>query len=438
MSFPNAFIGNLDLRLKHMRLCRSAAPLHSEMTLRVRLLRYARNDAPRMIQDPISITVILAAIVIVAERWHERFKNTLIMRILPTPVFCYIPPTILTTLGIFPMKSLIYDWISKYVLPACLILLLMTTDLSNLKKVGRVAFLAMIGACVTVVMGGILVFFLFHNVLGPESWKAIGTLTASWVGGTANELAVKEATGLSDALFGPLFISDITIVYIWMMFLMILSGNQKKINKIIGADRKSSEKIVHHQEKSNARKRDPKKTHLKSLIILLIIGFGGAIISSWIGNQIPEIGLAVNRATWVVIVVTTVGLVLSMSKYIRSEEVRATKIGYFLLYFVLASTGAKANLLAILMAPLFLGIAFIWMLIHGVLFFFFGKLFRMPIAILATASQAALGGVVSAPIVASTYGSELISVGLILAIFGNAMGNYAGILMSQFLRLFAA
>ena len=61
----------------------------------------------------------------------------------------------------------------------------------------------------------------------------------------------------------------------------------------------------------------------------------------------------------------------------------------------------------------------------------------MPIAILATASQAALGGVVSAPIVASTYEAELVSVGLLLAILGNALGNYVGIAMAQFLHLFA-
>ena len=390
-----------------------------------------------MIQDPVSIAIILIAIVIIAERWHERFKNTLIMRILPTPVLCYIPPTILTTLGIFPMQSPVYDWISKYILPACLILLLMTTDLRSLKKVGRVAFLAMIGACVTVVIGGILVFFVFHNALGPESWKAIGTLTASWVGGTANELAVKEATGLSDALFGPLFISDITIVYVWINFLMILSGNQKKIDQAIGADRKQLETTFHHKESAKSGKQTTKlKISFKSLVFLLVIGFGGGIVSNRIGSQIPDIGLAVNQTTWAIIVVTTLGLFLSTSKYARSQEANAGKIGYFLLYFVLASTGAKANLLAILAAPLFLGIAFIWMLIHGVLFFLFGKLFRMPIAILATASQAALGGAVSAPIVASTYRSELISVALILAIFGNAIGNYVGILTAQFLRLF--
>ena len=402
-----------------------------------------------MIENPIFITVILLAVVIIADRWHERFKNALIMRILPTPVFCYIPPTLLTTFGILPMKSPVYDWISHYVLPACLILLLMTTDLGSLKKIGRAAFLAMMGACATVIIGGITIFFLFHNLLGPESWKAIGTLTASWVGGTANELAVKEATGLSDALFGPVFISDITMVYVWMTFLMVLSGNQKKIDQLMGADRKQLEtakrgltpngvRPLFFKEPAGSEKRNQKfKIPLGSLVLLLSIGFGGGIAATWIGSRIPELGLAVNRTTWIIIAVTTLGLALALHPYARLEEAKATKIGYFLLYFVLASTGAKANLLAILMAPLFLGIAFIWMVIHGVLFFFFGKLFRMPLAILATASQAALGGVVSAPIVASTYESELISVALLLAILGNAMGNYAGILTAQFLRLFA-
>ena len=396
-----------------------------------------------MIQNPVLIAAILLAVVLIANYWHERFKNALIMRILPTPVFCYIPPTILTTLGILPMKSSLYDWISHYVLPACLILLLMTTDLGSLKKIGRTAFLAMMGACATVVIGGIAVFFLFHHLLGPESWKAIGTLTASWVGGTANELAVKEATGLSDALFGPVFISDITMVYVWMTFLMILSGNQKAIDRKMRADQNILKSILHYGAPPSSpptaiRGEGKGGGSIRSLASLLIIGFGGGIISTWIGSQIPELGLPINRTTWIIITVTTVGLGLAFSSYVRSEETNAAKMGYFLLYFVLASTGAKANLLAILTTPLFLGIAFIWMMIHGVLFFLFGKLFRMPLAILAIASQAALGGVVSAPIVASTYESELISVALILAIFGNAIGNYAGILTSQFLRLFAA
>ena len=358
------------------------------------------------------------------------------MRIIPTPVLCYVPPTILTTLGILPYQSVVYDWISKYALPASLILLLMTTDIKGLKQIGRTALLAITGAFATVIIGAISVFFLFRSQLGPENWKAIGTLTASWVGGTANELAVKEATGLSDALFGSLFIADITMVYVWMTFLMLISSSQKKIDRFMHADRKQLEAM---NGKNKAEKSDPKvrRISMRSLVFCILAGFGMGSLAGWLGGQIPEIGIAVNRSTWIIIIVTTSGLALAFTRYARLEEVSATRLGYFLLYFVLASTGAKANLLAIVKAPLFLGVAFVWMLIHGVLFFVFGRLLRMPLAILATASQAALGGVVSAPIVASTYESSLISVALLLAILGNALGNYAGILTSQLLRLFA-
>ncbi len=391
-----------------------------------------------MIQEPILITVILAAVVTSAARWHEHFKNSKVMRFLPTPVLCYIPPTILTTVGILPMQSVVYDWISRYVLPACLILLLMTTDIKGLKKMGRIALIAMLGATGTVIIGGISVFFLFRNQLGPENWKAIGTLTASWVGGTANQLAVKQATNLSDALFGPLFISDITMVYIWMTFLMILSVNQKKIDCFFQADRKQIEIITSHSSAlQNPLPTSPRKIFTRSLITCLFAGFALGGISTWMGSQIPEIGMAINRSTWIIILVTTIGLMMAFTRFAHRESATSAHVGYFLLYFVLASTGAKANLLAIVKAPLFLGIAFIWMIIHGVLFLIFGRFLRIPIAMLATASQAALGGVVSAPIVASTYEPKLISIALILAIFGNAIGNYIGILTAQFLRLFS-
>ena len=385
------------------------------------------------IQEPLAIATILFAVVVIANTWSTRFKHSKLMRIIPTPVWCYIPPTILTTLGILPMKSPLYDWISVYVLPACLILLLMTTNLKSLKKIGKYAAIAMFGSSCAVFIGGIAVFFLFRHLIGPESWKAIGTLMASWIGGTANQLAVKQATGLSDQLFTPLFISDITMVYIWMTLLMMLSGSQEKIDRMMNADRKQLEQIVHekHEEKSN-----PKKLTFVSLVKLLAIGFGIGLGCTWIGKQIPEIGTAINRSTWIIIMITTVGLLLSLSSFAKTEEQNANRVGYFFFYLVLASTGAKANLLAVFLAPLFLLVAFIWMVIQGVLFALYARVFRIPIGLFAAASQANLGGVVSAPIVASTYDPKLISVALILAIFGNAIGNYVGILTSQLLHLF--
>ena len=383
------------------------------------------------------------AVVVVADTWANRFKHSKLMRIIPTPVWCYIPPTILTTLGILPMKSPVYDAISAYILPACLILLLMTTDLKSLKKIGKYAAIAMAGSSSAVLIGGVTVFFLFRNLMGPESANAIGTLMASWIGGTANQLAVKEATGLSDQLFAPLFISDITMVYVWMTLLMILSGSQKKIDRMMNADHTQFETLLSFPRKRESRHGSPIKTFgddtkltTASLFKLLLIGFGVSLACTQIAQYIPATRIQINEATWIIIVITTVGLALSMTSFARKEEQNANKIGYFLFYFVLASTGAKANLLAVFMAPLFLLVAFVWMVIQGVLFLIYARALRIPIGLFAAASQANLGGIISAPIVASTYHSKLIPVALILAIFGNAIGNYVGILTSHLLSLF--
>ena len=390
-----------------------------------------------LIQEPQYIVVILLAVVVIADSWSKRFKNSPLMRILPTPVWCYMPPTLLTTAGILPIKSAVYDWASAYLLPACLILLLMTSDLKSLKRVGKFAMIAMLGSSLSVFIGGVIVFFLFRHLLGPESANAIGTLMASWIGGTANELAVKEATGLSDPLFTPLFISDITMVYVWMTMLMMLSGSQDKIDKFMNANRAQLKNALHTEDQKQKKILQQKLTPM-SLIKLLAIGFGMSAVCASIGKRLPENFGTINQSTWIIVLVTTAGLLLSVTRTAKTEEKNINKIGYFFFYFVLACTGAKANLLAVFLAPLFLLVAFVWMIIQGILFLGYARALRIPIGLFAAASQANLGGIVSAPIVASTYDPKLVSVALILAIFGNAIGNYVGILSVHFLRFFSS
>lgn len=383
-----------------------------------------------LIQEPLLILLTLLAVVIVAQKATTRFHRTALMRYLPTPVWCYVPPTLLTTLGFLPPTSGVYDWIGRYVLPACLILLLMSTDLKGLQKVGRLALIAMMSATISVLIGAVVVFFVFRNQLGPESWKAIGTFAASWIGGTANMVAVKEATELADELFAPLFISDITVVYLWMTFLMVASSWQRKIDQLLSAKRSQLSEALAASEPPKPRSETIPS---RSLVLLLVIGFGIGSAMIWLGGKMAHVAPALNDSTWIIILVTTAGLGLAATRFSRSEGANANQVGYFLLYLVLASTGAKANLLAMFQAPIFLAIGFVWLVIHASIILAAGWLFRIPSAMLAAASQANLGGVASAPVVASTYEPKLVPVALILALLGNAIANYLGILTGQLL-----
>jgi uncharacterized membrane protein len=51
--------------------------------------------------------------------------------------------------------------------------------------------------------------------------------------------------------------------------------------------------------------------------------------------------------------------------------------------------------------------------------------------LMATASQANIGGPVTAPIVATVYQSSLAVVGLLMAVLGGIMGTFTGLIVAQ-------
>ena len=78
-------------------------------------------------------------------------------------------------------------------------------------------------------------------------------------------------------------------------------------------------------------------------------------------------------------------------------------------------------------------IGLIWMTIHASLLIVIAKIIKAPLFFLAVGSQANVGGAASAPIVASAFHPSLAPVGVLLAVFGYALGTYGawlcGILM---------
>ena len=55
--------------------------------------------------------------------------------------------------------------------------------------------------------------------------------------------------------------------------------------------------------------------------------------------------------------------------------------------------------------------------------------------LIATSSQANIGGVVSAPIIATVYKKSLAPVGLLMGVIGNIIGIYAGLFTAWLLSL---
>ena len=128
------------------------------------------------------------------------------------------------------------------------------------------------------------------------------------------------------------------------------------------------------------------------------------------------------------LLVTTCSLALSCLPAIRRIGQQGGVVESPCLYLVLASLGAQASLKTLASAPIWLVVGLGWLVIHAACLILLGRLFRIPFGVLATASQANVGGVVSAPLVGAVYHPTLAPVGLLLAMVGNATGTYLGLL----------
>lgn len=389
-----------------------------------------------LLQDPTLVFGYLAALVGLIfwlsgvpalKGWFDR---------VPALVHCYFLPTLSSAFGITPLQSPAYDWVSRFLLPLCLLLLMVAVDLPAIMKVGRTALLMMLAGTLGVIIGGPVAFLIFKGALPPDAWKAFAALSGSWIGGSANFVAIAESVGAPDAVLGPAIVVDTVVGYSWMAVLLALSAWQTRFDTAIGARREAFDEASRHLSELQAHKRP---TALRDILILMALGFGGATVSVAIGDRLPAIvnPTIISSATWAVLVAVTAGILLSFTPARHLEEVGASNTGYAALYLIIASIGARADLRAVLETPAFLGAGIVWIAIHVTILFLAARLLRAPLFFVAVGSMANIGGAASAPVVAAAYHPAMAPVGLLLGVSGYILGIYGGLACAWLLGLAA-
>ena len=158
-------------------------------------------------------------------------------------------------------------------------------------------------------------------------------------------------------------------------------------------------------------------------------------LSLKIGEWLPDLGSILTSFGWTIIVVSAIGISLSFTKLSELDNVGSSHIGNLFLYILLATIGAKANIMQVNNLPIYIIIGVFWILFHAMILFLGGRILKAPMFLIATSSQANIGGVVSAPIVATVYKKSLAPVGLLMGVMGNIIGIYAGLFTAWLLSL---
>jgi uncharacterized membrane protein len=325
---------------------------------------------------------------------------------------------------------------TRYLLPVALLLLMITVDLRAIARLGGTALAMMLAGTLGIVIGGPVAFLLFGSLLPPDAWKGLAALSGSWIGGTANMMAIAESVGTPDSILGPIIVVDTVVGYGWMGVLLFFSGWQARFD----ARNKARTAVL---EETNRRiqalstQRRPLDTRMA--IVIVCLGFAGAVASVRAGARLPTLGdpTIISNTTWAVLIVVTGGLLLSFTPVRKLEDAGASSIGYAALYLLLTAIGAQADLRAVLAAPLFLAAGAVWIAVHALVLLVAARLLRAPLFFFATGSMANVGGAASAPIVAGVYHPAMAPVGLLMAVAGYVLGIYGALVCAFLLGMLA-
>lgn len=379
------------------------------------------------ITDPTGIFVYLAGVLAAVYALAGIPRVSKAFEILPPILWAYMVPMLSTTLGIIPPASPAYDWIIRYVLPLALLLLMMTVDVPSLLKLGKPATIMTLAGTAGIVIGGPVAFAAFGSWLPEDAWKGLAALSGSWIGGSAQLVAVAESVDTPDAMLGPIIVVDTVVGYGWMAILLFLSGWQAKFDRWNRADTSLIEETnAALAEKYEAIRRP---ITLRDAALILGVGFVGAYLSVILGDALPELGdpKIISHTTWAVIAITTLGLGLAFTKVSELEGPGASQLGSLALYLLVTAIGARGDLRAILDAPMFLVTGALWMAIHVAILLVVARWIRAPLFFLATGSMANVGGAASAPVVATVYHPAMAPLGVLMAVAGYVIGIYAAL-----------
>ncbi len=398
------------------------------------------------------LLVVLASIFYTSASPHPFWKK--FYTYIPSLLLCYFIPALLNwPLGLIDGEnSQLYFVASRYFLPACLILLCLSIDLKAILGLGPKALIMFITGSIGVILGGPVALFvtswIFPDLIGStpgELWKGLSCIAGSWIGGGANQTAMKEIFNVPDNLFGTMVVIDVVVANIWMGLLLYGASITGKLDRWFRADTSAIDRLK--KQISDFTTRVEKIPSTLDLFILMAVAFGGVALSHWLADLIVpalesmsaqlkawRLESIISTFFWLVLIATTFGVLVSFTRFRKLEGVGASKWGTLFIYFLVATIGMQMNLKEVFQHLGLFTIGLLWMLIHAISLIVVGKIIRAPFFFFAVGSQANIGGAASAPIVASAFSPSLAPVGVLLAVLGYALGTYGGIICAYLMQ----
>jgi len=401
-----------------------------------------------LITSPVGVMATLVAVVSFWF-WLEKKTSWKIFNYLPPLIFIYATPVLLSNTGLIPYQSAAYDFLRMYGLPVFICLMLLNVDvLGAIRIMGKGVFVMLLGS-VGVVLGGVIAYTLGQSITTPQgfplqfplpvdSWKAFGTLSGSWIGGTGNMTATHAALEGTGEHMTMAAAADQMVYLIWLPLLLGSKAFATRFNRWMRVPAGRIEMMDHAAAQLQQTNEAPS---MISLLYLALIALGFTWISLAMSEMLPAVVIGgatvIGASTWVILLITTLALLASATPARNLPS--AHPIAMAIIYVYVARIGATMDLSSASFETMgaFVLMAYVWITIHGIFILFGAWLFRVDVHTVAIASAANIGGAASAPVVAAHHRQSLVPASILMAMIGYALGNYLAILTGRIGQLLA-
>jgi uncharacterized membrane protein len=382
----------------------------------------------------IAVLVFITAILVCLPKIFKGKVAQNIFKFAPPVVLIYLGLMVLCTVKLWDLDatSEAYSALKNPLLYAMLFIMLLRCDLRKIIKLGPKMLIGFFSATISIGLGFVVSYAIMHNFLGEGAWKALGSLCGSWMGGGGNMLAIQAALNVDESTMAYALVMDSICATLYVMFLLWVIGFSKQFNKWTKADTRVIDEVGLALE-AEAR-ANTKPLTWQNIAILMGSGLLVSALSQEAGTLINSVAPFFDKATWTVLIVTVLGVVLAMTPF---GKIKGTEeISNVLLYIVIALIASRADLGSIGNAPMWLLSGLIILVFHLIIMVILAKLLKLDIFTCAVASLANIGGTATAPVLAGTYSSALVPVGIIMALLGYVVGTGGGLVVANIMSLF--
>jgi len=359
----------------------------------------------------------------------ERRFGWKLFAVLPPIVLTYLFVTALAVSGLWQVNAQIkaaQSTLVSHLVPALLFLLMINCDLRAIWRLGPRVLGVFACTSLSLFAAFIGTFLLYRHWLSGDAWQPLAALSGSWVGGSANMIAVKQAIGMSDTYLAMSLLTDALGYSMWVVVLFSVARLAPAFNRWTRAV--SSGDIPLAPAKTTA------PITYDSVLLWLGMALAAAALAGWLAGWLPVSGM-VSATTWTILLATGFGLLVAHTPLARFPG--ASTISSAMLIGVVAVLASQSNFQGIAAAPLYLLCGVTVIAIHALLLVGFAKLFRFDLYLCGISSLAHIGGVAATPILAASYSAALVPVGILLALLGYILGTGFGLVVATLLSTLA-